>query len=246
MKEERFFYVPDAESSTELPEEEARHAVKVLRLGMGDDIYLMDGKGNFFRASITAATGHRCMYRIEDTMPQERSWAGRIHLAMAPTKLNDRNEWMAEKATEIGMDELTFLDCQFSERRQIKRERIERIVVSAVKQSHKAWTPQVNDMTPFARFVKEAKAEGKFICHCYDEGDITPGARDNDKPLLWDAAKRGEDTVVMIGPEGDFSVEEVRIALKYGFRSVSLGKCRLRTETAAMAAVHTLYIINNI
>ncbi len=246
MKEERFFFFPDAEHSTELPEEEARHAVKALRLGTGDEFFLMDGKGCFFRACITAATGHRCMYRILETLPQERDRAGRVHIAVAPAKLNDRNEWMTEKITEIGIDELTFLDCRFSERRQIKLERMERIAVSAVKQSRKAWMPDINGMTPFMRFVKEVRADDKFICHCYDESDITSGAEGGDKPLIWNAATKGADTVVMIGPEGDFSVEEVREAVKYGFKSVSLGHSRLRTETAAIAVAHALYMRNSL
>ncbi len=246
MKEERFFFFPDAEHSTELPEEEARHAVKALRLSTGDEFFLMNGKGCFFRACITATSGHRCMYKILETLPQERDRAGRVHIAVAPAKLNDRNEWMTEKVTEIGIDELTFLDCRFSERRQIKRERMERIAVSAVKQSRKAWMPDINEMTPFTRFVKEVRAKDKLICHCYDESDIVPDAESGGKPLIWNAANKGADTVVMIGPEGDFSVEEVREALRYGFRSVSLGHSRLRTETAAIAAVHALYIHNNL
>ena len=136
MKEERFFY--DPQISGELPQEEAHHAVKVLRLQVGDEIRLMDGKGIFYRATITAATSHRCLYQIEETEPQEPAWQGHLHLAMAPTKLMDRVEWFAEKATEIGFDELTFLDCQFSERRVVKEERIDKILISAVKQSHKA------------------------------------------------------------------------------------------------------------
>ncbi|MBR5053395.1 MAG: RsmE family RNA methyltransferase, partial [Bacteroidaceae bacterium] len=118
MKEERFFYDPLING--ELPSEEAHHAVKVLRLGVGDEIRLMDGKGSFYRAAITAATGHRCLYQIVEQEPQEPAWEGHLHLAMAPTKLMDRVEWFAEKATEIGFDELTFLDCQFSERRVVK------------------------------------------------------------------------------------------------------------------------------
>ena len=239
MKEERFFY--DPQMSGELPQEEAHHAVKVLRLQVGDEMWLMDGCGTYYRATITAATGHRCLYRIEESLPQEPAWEGHIHLAMAPTKLNDRVEWFAEKATEIGFDELTFLDCQFSERHVIKCERIDKILVSAMKQSHKAWKPVLNEMTSFERFVKQERKGDKFICHCYSQDDIEEGGN---KPFLMDVLQRGAESTVLIGPEGDFSVDEVKLALQYGYRSVSLGTSRLRTETAALVAVHMMQLIN--
>ncbi|MBO7099624.1 MAG: 16S rRNA (uracil(1498)-N(3))-methyltransferase [Bacteroidaceae bacterium] len=241
MKETRFFFVPDARSRVELPQDEANHATRVLRLAEGDDFFIMDGEGYFFRAIITVATNHRCLYKIIDIMPQERAWEGHIHLAMAPTKLNDRTEWFAEKATEIGLDELSFLDCKFSERRVIKCERIDKILISAVKQSHKAWKPILNEMTPFERFVQQERKGDKFICHCYNQEDIGEG---EEKPLLMDVLRRGVETTVMVGPEGDFSIDEVRLALKNGYRSVSLGTSRLRTETAALVAVHMMQLKN--
>ena len=241
MKETRFFFVPDARSRVELPQDEANHATRVLRLAEGDDFFIMDGEGYFFRAIITVATNHRCLYKIIDIMPQERAWEGHIHLAMAPTKLNDRTEWFAEKATEIGLDELSFLDCKFSERRVIKCERIDKILISAVKQSHKAWKPILNEMTPFERFVQQERKGDKFICHCYNQEDIGEG---KEKPLLMDVLRRGVETTVMVGPEGDFSIDEVRLALKNGYRSVSLGTSRLRTETAALVAVHMMQLKN--
>lgn len=241
MKETRFFFVPDAKDCIELPEDEAKHATRVLRLAEGDELLLMDGEGSFFRAEITAVSNHRCMYRILEVMPQERAWDGHIHLAMAPTKLNDRVEWVAEKATEIGMDELSFLDCRFSERRVIKCERIDKILISAVKQSHKAWKPVLNEMTPFERFVKQERKGDKFICHCYNQEDIEVGGS---KPFLMDVLQRGAESTVLIGPEGDFSIDEVKFALRHGYRSVSLGTSRLRTETAALVAVHMMQLIN--
>jgi 16S rRNA (uracil1498-N3)-methyltransferase len=241
MKETRFFFVPDARNRVELPQDEANHATRVLRLAEGDDFFIMDGEGYFFRAIITVATNHRCLYKIIDIMPQERAWEGHIHLAMAPTKLNDRTEWFAEKATEIGLDELSFLDCKFSERRVIKCERIDKILISAVKQSHKAWKPILNEMTPFVRFVQQERKGDKFICHCYNQEDIGEG---EEKPLLMDVLRRGVETTVMVGPEGDFSIDEVRLALKNGYRSVSLGTSRLRTETAALVAVHMMQLKN--
>ena len=238
MKEERFFY--DPEVSGELPKEEAHHALKVLRLGDGDEIRLMDGKGTFYRATITAATGHRLLYQIDEAEPQQPAWKGHLHLAMAPTKLMDRVEWFAEKATEIGFDELSFLDCQFSERRVVKEERIDKILISAMKQSHKAWKPQLNGMTRFKDFINQEREGDKFICHCYEEGDIGDG----EKPLLFDVLREGVPTTVLIGPEGDFSVEEVKYALQNGYKSVTLGRSRLRTETAALVAVHMMQLRN--
>ena len=233
MKEERFFYDPLING--ELPSEEAHHAVKVLRLGVGDEIRLMDGKGSFYRAAITAATSHRCLYQIVEQEPQEPAWEGHLHLAMAPTKLMDRVEWFAEKATEIGFDELTFLDCQFSERRVVKEERIDKILISAVKQSHKAWKPKLNKMIRFRDFIKQEREGDKFICHCYEEIG---------KESLIDILREGVPATVLIGPEGDFSIEEVKLAMQNGYRSVSLGKSRLRTETAALVAVHMMQLKN--
>jgi len=241
MKEVRYFYAPDASTSTELPSDEAGHALRVLRLGVGDEILLADGQGCFYQAVITAATGHRLAYRIEETHPQQPAWKGHLHLAMAPTKLMDRVEWFAEKATEIGFDELSFLDCQFSERRVVKEERIDKILVSAMKQSHKAWKPKLNKMMRFRDFISEELEGDKFICHCYDESDIGHGG---EKPMLFDVLREGVPTTVLIGPEGDFSVEEVRLALKNGYRSVTLGRSRLRTETAALVAVHMMQLKN--
>lgn len=247
MKEIRFFY--DSELNGELPKDEAAHAVRVLRQKEGDEIYLTDGKGMFCRAEITAVGNHHCMYHIVERLPQERAWKGNIHLAVAPTKLADRMEWLAEKATEIGWDEVTFLNTQFCERKVIKKERIERIVVSAAKQSHKAWMPVVHDMVPFRQFVTEQYSSAKcihgavqappqlFICHCYDE---------EEKPLLMNVLEHGRDALVMIGPEGDFSIDEVRFAQEHGFKPVSLGRSRLRTETAALAAVHMMQMRNQI
>lgn len=241
MKEVRFFYDPEVRG--ELPKDEAQHAVRVLRLDVGDEINLMDGQGTFYRAEITSASNHRCTYTILERQAQQPAWTGHLHLAMAPTKLNDRVEWFAEKATEIGFDELSFLNCQFSERRVIKNERIDKILVSAMKQSHKAWKPQLNEMLDFKRFVTAERDGQKFICHCYSESDIEG---EGEKPLLFDVLEAGKDATVLIGPEGDFSVEEVRLALQHGYRSVSLGRSRLRTETAALAAVHMMQIKNQI
>lgn len=239
MKEVRYFY--DPEISGILPDDEARHAVRVLRLTTGDEINLMDGKGVFYRAQITSASNHKCCYQILEKQIQEPDWSGYLHLAMAPTKLNDRIEWFAEKATEIGFNELSFLDCQFSERKVIKIDRIDKILISAMKQSHKSTKPILNEMLCFRRFVEEKRQGDKFICHCYEQEDVQPGT---DKVHLFEVMQKGVPTTVLIGPEGDFSVEEVRLALRNGYKCVSLGRSRLRTETAALVAVHLMQIKN--
>ena len=232
MKEARYFYVPEAATHTELPQDEASHALRVLRLQTGDDLFLMDGEGVFFRAEVAMTSNKHCYYNILETLPQEKTWNGQIHLVMAPTKMMERVEWMAEKATEIGFDELSFLNCQFSERRQIRKDRVEKIVVSAMKQSRKAWKPQVNEMVDFRDFIRQERKGRKFIAHCYDEIE----KKDLFEQLQ--SLDADEDSVtVLIGPEGDFSVDEVRQAMANGFQSISLGQSRLRTETAALAAV---------
>ena len=231
MKEVRFFYAPDAATSTELPQEEAMHALRVLRLKAGDEMMLMDGKGSFYRAEVTLAHTHHCCYEIKESLPQQPQWKGRVHLAIAPTKLMDRIEWMTEKAVEIGVDELSFLNCQFSERRVVKVPRIDKIVVSAVKQSRKAWKPAVNEIVSFADFIAQPREGRKYIAHCYDEIPRTYLYEELQKPSDTD------DALVLIGPEGDFSIDEVRKAVASGYQSVHLGESRLRTETAGLAAV---------
>lgn len=231
MKEVRFFYVPDAAQVNELPADEAMHAMRVLRLKGGDELFLMDGVGNFYRAQVTIAATHHCYYEILEVLPQERQWKGHFHLAIAPTKMMDRMEWMVEKATEVGVDEISFLNCAFSERRVVKNPRIEKIIVSAMKQSHKAWKPVLNEMSTLAHFIEQPRAGVKYIAHCYDE---IPRVN------LFDELRKTPDETemtVLIGPEGDFSIDEVRQAVDHGYQSVSLGTSRLRTETAGLSAV---------
>jgi 16S rRNA (uracil1498-N3)-methyltransferase len=224
------FYTPEIKIKSELPEEEAAHCVRVLRLSQGDEIMLTDGVGSFYRAEITTATNKRCLFAVKEELPQEPFWKGHLHLAMAPTKNMDRTEWFAEKATEIGFDELTFLNCRFSERKVIKTERIDKILVSAMKQSLKARKPVLNEMTDFMEFIRRPWSGGKFIAHCYE----------GEKVSLQSALKPDEDALVLIGPEGDFSQEEVAAALQQGFQPITLGRSRLRTETAALVACHLM------
>ena len=228
------FYTPEIATTLELPQDEAAHAIRVLRLTEGAEVMLTDGKGSFYRAEIDMISGKRCYVRIVETTTPDSMWRGHLHLAMAPTKNMDRIEWFAEKATEIGFNELTFLDCRFSERKVVKTERVEKILVSAMKQSLKPTLPILNGMTPFDKFVSQPFEGQKFIAHCYE----------GEKEALLQALQPGEDALVLIGPEGDFSPEEVQKAMVHGFRPITLGKSRLRTETAALVAVHMMNIVN--
>lgn len=240
MKETRFFYAPDAANTSELPADESAHALKVLRLSVGDEVELMDGRGHFYRAEITQASHHHCQYRILQMQSLPQQWEGRVHLAIAPTKMNDRMEWLAEKATEVGIDELSFLNCQFSERHVLKTERIEKIVVSAVKQSHKPFMPVVNELVTFRQFINSHTTGHRFITHCYQEVERTN---------LFDqlcCLQSSDDALVLVGPEGDFSIDEVRQAVEAGFVSVDLGKSRLRTETAGLVAVTMMQLSKQI
>ena len=222
----QIFYTPDIATSPELPDEEAAHCVRVLRLSEGDEILLTDGRGTFYKASIQRAHPKHCEVAISESWRQPALWNFRLHIAVAPTKNMDRMEWFAEKATEIGIDAITCLNCRFSERKEVKTARLEKILISAMKQSQKATLPLLNNgITDFKNFVH---------AHC-EEGE---------KPLLKQIYHPGENALILIGPEGDFSPEEIRLALANGFEAISLGESRLRTETAALVACHTLHVLN--
>ena len=238
MKELHIFYAPEIEATHELPADEAAHAVRVLRMKEGDDLMATDGRGNFYDCTITLASNKHCRVNINSVDTPAPLWHGNIHLAVAPTKNMDRTEWLAEKATEIGMNQLSFLLCDNSERKVIKTERVEKIVVSATKQSHKATKPEVEEMIPFKKFISQDFKGQKFIAHCYDD---IPGTN-NEKPFLGDVLSATDDALVMIGPEGDFSISEVQQAIAAGFTPIHLGRSRLRTETAGLVAVHLMYV----
>lgn len=236
MKEARYFFVPNASENNELPQEEATHALRVLRLKSGDDIYLMDGVGGIFQAKVTYAD-KRCGYEITGSEHPERTWKADIHLAIAPTKMMERIEWLVEKATEIGFDEVTFLQCKFSERKNLRVDRVEKIVVSAVKQSRKPFMPRVNPLCPFTSFVDEHNVGHRYIAHCYDE--IERKDFYNEISALSD----DEPITVLVGPEGDFSMDEVKYAMSKGYVPITLGQSRLRTETAGLFAVSMAQIV---
>jgi 16S rRNA (uracil1498-N3)-methyltransferase len=229
------FYCPTLATVPVLSEEESQHAVKVLRLQSGDEIVVVDGVGGYHKARITNPHHKRCGFEILETTAEYGKRNFRLHIAIAPTKNIERLEWFIEKATEIGIDEITPIICRFSERKIVKEERLEKIVVSAAKQSVKAYFPVLNPLCTFDELLKKSTASQKFIAHCYEE----------DKRLLQTEIEKGSDVLVLIGPEGDFSKEEVEKALATGFRPVSLGTSRLRTETAGVVACHTVTLIND-
>lgn len=230
------FYVPDIAGRWELPEEEAAHALRVLRLSVGGSLEITDGCGNLYVTRVASITGKHCYVEAVEPLAKPKNWQGTFHLAIAPTKNMDRIEWLAEKATEIGLDAITFLNCRFSERKVVKTDRVERIVVSAMKQSLKYRKPSVGEMTDFKRFVTAERPGAKFIAHCYE----------SERVLLKDVLLPGEDVTVLVGPEGDFSPEEVEMAIAAGYRPVSLGSSRLRTETAGLVACHTFMLKNEL
>ncbi|MDR1556333.1 MAG: 16S rRNA (uracil(1498)-N(3))-methyltransferase [Tannerellaceae bacterium] len=231
----QLFYAPAISVKPELPEEEARHALRVLRLGEGAEVMLTDGKGFFYTAIIRNADPKQCEVSITGCSSQPPLWDFHLHIALAPTRHIDRTEWFCEKAAEIGIDAITFVNSRFSGRHEVKLSRLEKILISAMKQSGKAVLPKLNGMTDFRTLINQPFSGQAFIAHCAK----------GEKPLLQHRCRPRENTLILIGPEGDFSPEEIQEAGARGFEAVSLGKSRLRTETAALAACHTLHIVNN-
>ena len=237
MKEEHYFYAPQAKDNPFLPEEELNHAVRVLRLNKGDKIHLMNGEGAFFDAIIIDSSKKFCKFELLNEMQHQRTTQKWIHLALAPTKNIDRTEWFVEKAVEIGVDEITFLNTEFSERKKVNTERMEKISIAAMKQSRKPFKTIINPLTDFNNFIKDLKEDKRFICHCYGSDNQIEL---KEKALLRDSLRADDKALVLIGPEGDFSINEVVSAENHGFQPVSLGDSRLRTETAALVAVHIM------
>lgn len=230
----QLFYAPDIESTNTLPEGESQHCVKVLRLAKGDRINITDGKGKLFDAEIYNPHPKHCEISILNYVEFSPTWGCKIEIAIAPTKNIDRIEWFTEKCVEMGIDSIIPINCRYSERKEIKTDRIEKVIVSAMKQSLKYTKPSLSEMIKFNDFVKQPFNGDKFIAHCHD----------GEKQLLKDAYNKGNNCLILIGPEGDFSEEEVALAISNGFRPISLGDSRLRTETAGIVACNTIHIIN--
>ena len=234
------FYCPDIETKQTLSEEESAHCVRVLRYSVGDEILITDGRGTTYTARITNPHPKHCDFEIISREKQEPHHHFHLHIAIAPTKNIERMEWAVEKCVEIGVDEITPLLCRFSERKQLRTDRLEKIILSAAKQSLTPYLPVLHELTPYEEFIQMTNDQlqitnvQRFIAHCYKD----------EKRLLKDEIERSRDVLVLIGPEGDFSEQEVADALAAGFIPVSLGNSRLRTETAAVVACHTAVLVN--
>ncbi len=232
----QLFYIPDITGNeVVLNETESKHAIRVLRLAEGSRVQLIDGTGGFYEAEISVAHPKKCKLAITGSTQEFEKRTFKLHIAIAPTKNIDRYEWFLEKCTEIGIDEITPLLSEHSERKVIKPERLNKILVAAMKQSLKAYLPRLNTLTSFNELVSISKYKNKYIAHC-NEGD---------KIHLKNCIKQGEDNLILIGPEGDFSLEEVKFATQNGFTEVSLGDARLRTETAGIVACHIANLMND-
>ncbi|WP_264554159.1 16S rRNA (uracil(1498)-N(3))-methyltransferase [Flavobacterium sp. N2038] len=232
----QLFYNPDIDETTEtfsFDKEESRHIIKVLRKKDSDILHVTNGLGLLFETEITLASDNKCIVRILSiTKSPEPKF--RLHLAVAPTKMNDRFEWFLEKATEIGIQEITPIICDRSERKVINLERFEKIILSAMKQSNETFLPKLNDAITFKEFIKQKNEGLQLIAHC----------EETDKKSLKEILKPNENVTLLIGPEGDFSEKEIALALGNNFQPVTLGNTRLRTETAAVVACHSVVFFN--
>lgn len=215
--------------------EESKHIVKVLRKSIGDILYITNGKGVLFTSELISADQKNCIaHIISSEVKPKRTY--NLHLAVAPTKMNDRYEWFLEKATEIGIDSITPVFCENSERRIIKAERYEKILLSAMKQSLNCYLPKLNDALNFKDFMSQNHEGSLYIAHC----------EDTNRKSLKQELKANQDITILIGPEGDFSTNEIELAIQSNFVPVTLGNTRLRTETAAIVACHSVAFINEL
>jgi 16S rRNA (uracil1498-N3)-methyltransferase len=229
------FYTPDISADYyTLNEEESKHCIKVLRLQNADQIFLIDGRGGFYTASILDAHPKKTLLKITEIKNDFGMRNHYLHIAIAPTKNIERTEWFLEKATEIGIDEVTFLITDRSERKEIKTDRLKKVVTSAVKQSIKAYHPELNEPVNFKKFIHKRFSEQKFIAHCME------GSKKDLKNLIEPHGRY----LILIGPEGDFTSSELSLALEAGFTPITLGDSRLRTETAALEACFEANFLN--
>lgn len=229
------FYISDISgTSIQLNADESKHCVKVLRLKKGDPVQLMNGKGSLYKAIIQDPDSKKCLLEIVEEEKSQNIRSFHLTIAIAPTKNSERFEWFLEKSTEIGIDRIVPIICQHSERKYIKSERLEKILISAMKQSGQTFLPELASVTSFNELVNSAFDGIKLIAHC----------ESGEKRLLKDSVPPGKNILILIGPEGDFDPSEIKLALDRGFIPVSLGNSRLRTETAGIVACHTVCLIN--
>jgi len=227
--------IQENDSNFTFDKQESKHIVRVLRKTEGDILTITNGLGYLFICEIIVASDKKCLVQVNEVQKHHKEWNYSLHIAIAPTKLNDRLEWFLEKATEIGVDEITPIICDHSERKVIKQERMEKIIHSAAKQSLKYHFPILHPAIKLSEFIKKNEAQGNLlIAHC----------EETDKKSLKSVIKRSEDYTILIGPEGDFSSKEIALALHHKYIPVSLGTSRLRTETAGIVAVHSIAFAN--
>lgn len=233
----QLFYAPDIDNETNefvFDKEESKHIVKVLRKSEGSILHITNGKGFLFICEVILASEKKCVVKInESQFTEPRNF--RVHMVVAPTKMNDRYEWFLEKAAEIGVDEITPIICDHSERKIIKTERFDKILISAMKQSNQMYLPILNEPIKLTDFLSKEISGQKFIAHC----------EETDKVELKDRIETQQNYTLLIGPEGDFSTNEINKALTNGYLPVALGNTRLRTETAAIVGCHTFVLANN-
>jgi 16S rRNA (uracil1498-N3)-methyltransferase len=230
------FYAPDISGNSYiLDQNESKHIIKVLRMKRGDPVKLIDGKGNLYEGVIREPDQKRCLIDIQSVKVDFEVRNYRLHIAISPLKNPERFEWFIEKAVEIGIDEITPLLCRNTEKPGIKAERIRNIIISAMKQSLKAQEPVLNPAKSFTEFIMEKHVGKLMLAHCYNDAG---------RKKISEVYRKGEDAVIMIGPEGDFSKEEIEAATVKSFESIHFGSSRLRTETAGIAACHSVYFIN--
>lgn len=231
------FYAPEIERTLQLPESDSQHAIRVLRMKEGDRLEAIDGRGHLFECVIIDPHSKHTGVEIIGRLDQPLSWRQNITVAVAPTKHLDRMEWMVEKLTEIGVNRIIPILCRRSERKEIKTERLQKIAVSAMKQSLKSVLPEILPMTPVKQVICDYSDCQRFVAYCDKD---TPRI---DLPVVYTP---DSDVIVMIGPEGDFSPDEIQLALERGFQPVTLGDNRLRTETAAITACDTFHILDTL
>jgi len=233
----QLFYNPNIDNNTiefTFDKNESRHIVRALRKKEGDTLFITNGLGKLFTSEIIIANDKKCLVKIIKNEEKPKPWKYYLHVAIAPTKLNDRFEWFLEKATEIGIDEITPIICENSERKVVKLERLEKIIHSAAKQSLKFHFPKINEAMLLKKFIQNDFEDQKFIAHCENTEKLNFKLKIN----------KGASVTILIGPEGDFSLNEIKQSLEHNFIPVSLGESRLRTETAGIVAVHSVSFIN--
>ncbi|MDQ6530120.1 16S rRNA (uracil(1498)-N(3))-methyltransferase [Flavobacterium sp. LHD-85] len=234
----QLFFNPNINETTEsfsFDKEESRHIIKVLRKKDADILHVTNGSGLLFETQITLASDNKCIVEVLHITNAEKP-KFHLHLAVAPTKMNDRFEWFLEKATEIGIQEITPIFCDRSERKVINRDRFEKIILSAMKQCNETFLPKLNEAISFKEFIKQKQNGLQLIAHC----------EETDKKSLKEVLKPNEDVTILIGPEGDFSEKEIALALENNYKPVALGNTRLRTETAAVVACHSVVFFNEV